>query len=172
MGDAVSNHIAASARISPLALIEESTRGSRLDVGELAFIDAFVAIKFVGGSGDITIGAETYLNAGTVVYSGNGVTLGSCVMVAANCTFAATNHAFARRDVPMIRQRFQPSRGGILVEDDVWIGANCVLLDGAILRRGCIVGANSVVSGELAPFSINVGSPARFVRWRPDGAGP
>jgi acetyltransferase-like isoleucine patch superfamily enzyme len=165
----VPNRIAATARISPLALIEESSRGSRLTIGELAFVDAFVAIKFVGGSGDVTIGDETYLNAGTVIYSGNGVTLGSCVMVAANCTFAATNHEFERRDVPMIRQRFRPSKGGILVEDDVWIGANSVILDGAILRRGCIVGANSVVGGELPPFSINVGAPARFVRWRPNG---
>ena len=161
------NHIAASARISPLAYVEESTRGSRLVIAEKAFVDAFVAIKFVGGTGDVTIGEESYLNAGTVVYSGNGVTLGKYVMVASNCTFAPTNHEFERRDVPMIRQRFRPSRGGILVEDDVWIGANCVILDGAILRRGCIVGANSVVTGELAPYSINLGSPARFVKWRP-----
>lgn len=159
--------IAAGARISPLALIEESTRGSRLVIADGAFVDAFVAIKFVGGTGDIVIGEESYLNAGTVLYSGNGITLGKYVMVASNCTFAPTNHAFERRDVPMIRQRFMPSRGGILVEDDVWIGANSVILDGAVLRRGCIVGANSVVSGELAPFSINFGSPARFVKWRP-----
>jgi acetyltransferase-like isoleucine patch superfamily enzyme len=164
------NEIAPGARVSPLALVEESARGSRLVVADKAFIDAFVAIKFVGGSGDIVIGEESYLNAGTVLYSGNGITLGKYVMVAANCTFAPTNHAFATRDVPMIRQRFMPSRGGIVVEDDVWIGANCVILDGAILRRGCIVGANSVVSGELAPFSINHGSPARFVRWRPGGS--
>lgn len=161
------NEIAASARISPLSHCEESSRGSRLVIGERAFIDAFVAIKFSGGSGDVTIGEETYLNAGTVLYSGNGISIGNRVMIAANCTFAPTNHAFESRDQPMIRQRFMPSRGGILVEDDVWIGANCVILDGAILRRGCIVGANSLVHGELAPFSINYGSPARFVRWRP-----
>ena len=160
------NDIAPGARISPLALIEESVRGSRLTIADKAFIDAFVAIKFVGGDGDVFVGEESYLNAGTVLYSGNGITLGKYVMVAANCTLAPTNHAFDRRDVPMIRQRFAPSRGGILIEDDVWIGANCTLLDGAILRRGCIVGANSVVHGELLPFSINFGAPARFVKWR------
>lgn len=163
------NEIAASAWISPLALIEESVRGSRLAIAEKAFVDAFVAIKFMGGEGDVIIGEESYLNAGTVLYSGNGITLGKYVMVASNCTFAPTNHAFARRDVPMIRQRFQPSRGGIVIEDDVWIGANCVILDGAIIREGAIVGANSVVSGELKPFSINYGAPARFVKWRPGG---
>jgi virginiamycin A acetyltransferase len=161
------NEIAPSASISSLAYIEESSRGSRLHIGERAFVDAFVAIKFVGGIGDVLIGDETYLNAGTVIYSGNGVTLGKQVMVASNVTFAPTNHEFARRDLPMIKQGFKPSRGGILVEDDVWIGANCVILDGATLRRGCIVGAGSVISGELQAFSVNFGAPARFVKWRP-----
>jgi virginiamycin A acetyltransferase len=165
---AMPNEIASSASVSSLAYIEESVRGSTLRIGERAFIDAFVAIKFSGGLGDVSIGDETYLNAGTVIYSGNGVSLGNHVMVASNVTFAPTNHAFARRDVPMIRQGFMPSRGGILVEDDVWIGANCVILDGAILRRGCIVGAGSVVSAELQPFSINFGVPAKFVKWRPE----
>lgn len=54
----------------------------------------------------------------------------------------------------------------IVIEDDVWVGANSVLLDGAILRRGCVVGAGSVVRDELPEYSINVGSPARTVSWR------
>ena len=59
-----------------------------------------------------------------------------------------------------------PSRGGIVIEDDVWVGANAVLLDGAILRQGCVVGAGAVVRGELPAFSISVGAPARVVGWR------
>ena len=59
-----------------------------------------------------------------------------------------------------------PSRGGIIIEDDVWIGANVVVLDGAILRRGSVVGAGSVVREELPPYSINVGSPTRVVGFR------
>lgn len=160
--------ISPTATISPLADIEDSVRGSVLRIGDGVVIDAFVKIKFVGGSGDVTIGSNTYLNSGTVLYSGNGITIGDAVMIAANCTLAPTNHAFASRRVPMLQQRFMPSRGGIIIEDDVWIGANCVLLDGAILRRGCILGANSLVNGELEPFSINAGSPARLLKYRPD----
>ncbi len=59
-----------------------------------------------------------------------------------------------------------PSRGGIVVEDDVWIGANTVILDGAVLGRGCVVGAGSVVRGILAPLSENVGSPTRVIGTR------
>lgn len=60
----------------------------------------------------------------------------------------------------------RPGKGGIVVEDDVWIGANCVLLDGAILRRGCVIGAGSVVRGEVPAYSIQAGNPLRLLGWR------
>ena len=50
-----------------------------------------------------------------------------------------------------------------MIEDDVWIGANCVLLDGAILRRGCVLGAGSVVRSELAEYTVYAGQPLRVV---------
>ncbi len=158
--------IAKSARVSPLADIEDSVRGSRIVIEDDAVIDAFVKIKPAGGSGDVVIGHNSVINSGCVIYTGNGVTIGAHVAVAANCTFAATNHEFRDRTKLIMEQGFQPSRGGILIEDDVWIGANVVLLDGALLRRGCVVGAGSVVRGELAAYSINVGVPARTVGWR------
>ena len=122
------NSVSPEARISPLADLDTSSRGSRLIVELRAVIDAFVKIKFAGGEGDVKLGRRTYLNSGVVIYSGNGVTLGDDVLVGANSTFAAANHEFAARDSTILEQRFQPSRGGILVEDDVWIGANCVIL--------------------------------------------
>lgn len=158
--------ISPNARVSPLADIEDSVRGSRIVIGDGAVIDAFVKIKPAGGSGDVIIGRNSVINSGCVIYTGNGVTIGANVAVAANCTFAATNHEFHDRSRLIRQQGFQPSRGGIVVEDDVWIGANVVLLDGAILRQGCVVGAGSVVRGELAPYSVNAGSPLRNVGWR------
>jgi acetyltransferase-like isoleucine patch superfamily enzyme len=89
--------------------------------------------------------------------------IGDDVLVAANCTFAATNHEYARRDVIIREQGFQPGRGGIIVENDVWIGANCVILDGAVIRAGAVVGAGSVVRGELAPYTIYAGNPLREI---------
>lgn len=155
------NSVSPEARISPLADLDTSSRGSRLIVEAGAVIDAFVKIKFAGGEGDVKLGRRTYLNSGVVIYSGNGVTLGDDVLVGANSTFAAANHEFAARDSTILEQRFQPSRGGILVEDDVWIGANCVILDGAVLRTGCVIGAHSLVSGEVEAYSINFGIPLR-----------
>ena len=158
--------LAPGAKVSKLADIEDSTRGSRIIICDGVHIDAFVKIKCVGGTGDVWIGPNSYINSCTVIYSGNGVRVGEGVLIAANCTLAAVNHEFGSKDKTIRQQRFQPSRGGIVIEDDVWIGANCVVVDGAILRRGCVVGANSLVNGELAPYSINFGSPSKCVGFR------
>lgn len=158
--------IAATAIVSSLAEIEDSTRGSVIAIADGARIDAFVKIKPVGGYGDVRIGKNSYINSGVMIYSGNGVTIGNDVLIAANCTLAPVNHAFRSRSRKIVEQGFQASRGGIIIEDDVWIGANCVLLDGAFLRRGCVVGALSLVDRELEPYSINVGNPLRCIGYR------
>lgn len=158
--------ISNKAKISKLADIEDSVRGTRIEIEEGVVIDSFVKIKPVGGSGDIYIGINSYINSGVVIYSGNGVRIGSNVLIAANCTLAPVNHQVRLRDKTIRDQGFMPSRGGIVIEDDVWIGANSVLLDGAILRKGSVVGANSIVKGEIEPYSVNVGNPLKVVRFR------
>ena len=155
--------IAATARISPLADIEDSVRGSRIVVGEKSVIDSFVKVKPAGGSGDLIIGARTVINSGCVLYTGSGISIGDDCAIAANCTFAPVNHNYARRDVPINQQGFQPSKGGIIIEDDVWIGANCVFLDGTIIRKGAVVGAGSIVRGEVAAYTIVAGNPVRRI---------
>jgi virginiamycin A acetyltransferase len=155
--------ISPGARVSPLADVEDSVRGSRIAVGEGTVIDAFVKIKPAGGTGDVEIGRNCVVNSGVVIYSGNGVRIGDGVLIAANCTFAAVNHQFVERARPIREQGFLPSRGGIVIEDDVWIGANTVLLDGARVGKGAVVGASSLVRGTLDEYGIYVGSPARKI---------
>jgi len=65
------NGISASACISESVDIETSGRGSKLTVSDDVMIDAFVKIKFAGGSGDIFIGPQSYINSGCVIYSVN-----------------------------------------------------------------------------------------------------
>ncbi len=60
------------------------------------------------------------------------------------------------------------SRGGVVIEDDVWLGAGVMILDGVRVGTGCVVGAGSVVTKELPPFSVAVGVPARIVANRRD----
>ncbi len=89
--------IADTAVVSKLADIEDSIRGTRIIIEDGVRIDAFVKIKPVGGVGDVRIGENSYINSGCVIYSGNGVTIGAHVLIAANCTIAAVNDAFRQR---------------------------------------------------------------------------
>lgn len=158
--------IAPTAKISPFADIEDSVRGSKIVVEDGVTIDAFVKIKPAGGVGDVRIGRNSFINAGVVIYTGNGVVIGEDVLIAANCTLAPVDHEFRSRTRKIVDQRFRASRGGIIIEDDVWVGANSVILDGSVLRRGCVVGAHSLVDRELESYSINVGIPTRRIGYR------
>lgn len=161
-----------TARVSPLADIEDSSRGSRIEVGPGARIDSFVKIKPAGGSGDVVLGEGSYLNSGCVLYVGNGIRIGKHVLIAANCTLAPTNHAYRDRDRLIVDQRFAPSRGGIVIEDDVWLGAGCVVLDGVVIRRGAVVGAMTLVRGELEAYGVYAGNPMKKVGERTPGGAP
>jgi virginiamycin A acetyltransferase len=152
-----------TAVISPMADIEVSKRGTLIEIGARTMVDAFVKIKPAGGSGAVVIGADCAINSGTVIYTGNGIRIGDAVLIAANCTLAPTNHAFGDVGKRIRDQGFQPSRGGIVIEDDVWLGANVVVLDGAVIGKGCVVAAGAVVRGALEPYSIYAGAPAQLV---------
>ena len=150
-----------TAKVSALADIEDSVRGTRIVIGSGSVVDAFVKFKPAGGLGDVVIGPDCTINSGCVLYTGNGIKLGASVSIAANCTFAPTNHEYRRRDLPIREQGFRPAKGGIVIGDDAWIGANCVLLDGTVIGEGCVVAASSVVRGVLEPYGIYGGNPLK-----------
>jgi virginiamycin A acetyltransferase len=155
-----------TAKVSHLADIEASVRGTSIVIEADAVIDSFVKIKPAGGVGDVVIGQSAVINSGCVLYSGNGITIGKRVAIAANCVLAPVNHEYRDRSRSFREQGFGASKGGILIEDDVWIGAGCVILDGSVLRSGCVIGAMSLVRGEVPAFSVHGGNPLRQLSFR------
>ncbi|MBI2966882.1 MAG: acyltransferase [Bacteroidetes bacterium] len=146
--------------------IEVSSRGTDTSIGANSVLDDFVKIKHVGGIGNIEIGQFVYINSGTVLYSGNGIKIGNNVLIGPNCNLMPVNHQYSNPERIIRSQGFQPSRGGIIIEDDVWLGANVTLLDGAIIRRGCVIGANSLVSSDTDEYGIYAGIPAKKIKTR------
>ena len=149
--------------ISQFADIEDSVRGSIISIGDGSYIDSFVKIKAAGGVGNVSIGKSTFINSGTVIYIGNGVKLGDNVSIGANCVIAPTSHEYRSADRLHQHQGFMPSNGGIIIEDDVWIGAGVVLLDGSRVAKGSVIGAASLVRGLTVPFGVYVGNPLRQI---------
>lgn len=113
----------------------------------------------------VTIGRCSQINPYTVIYGGSGVTIGDDVMIAPHCVLAAGNHDHKQLDQPM-RTAPSISRGPIVIEDDVWVGAHCTITDGVTIGRGAVVGANSVVTHDVAPYMVVAGVPARVIGHR------
>jgi acetyltransferase-like isoleucine patch superfamily enzyme len=162
-GENVPLWIHPTATVSPDARIHPSQRGTKIRIGAHSFLYDFVVLRAVGGDGDIVIGEHCYINSGTTIYSGSGVKMGNYVLIAPGCVIAPTNHAFDRLDIPMRHQGFMPSRGGIVIEDDVWVGANCTLLDGALIGKGAVIAAGAVVNGPVESLAIYGGVPAKRI---------
>lgn len=152
-----------SAKVSDKASIELSSRGTNTVIGKNSVVDDFVKIKHVGGTGDVIIGNNVYLNSFTVIYSGNGVKIGSNTAIGPNCSIVPINHKFDDKNRLISEQRFAESKGGIVIEEDVWIGAGVIILDGAFIQKGAVIGAGSLVNKEVEAYSINIGSPCRKV---------
>ncbi len=105
----------------------------------------------------ISVATNVVINAGAqgVISIGDGVAIGN------NSVLRSSAHRVSDPSRPFKVQGHVP--GTIVVEDDVWIAANCVLLPGTHLERGCVVGSGSVVSGVIKAYSIVAGNPARVV---------
>lgn len=93
------------------------------------------------------------------------ITIGSHTMIGAGCKFIDHDHGFASREEPMHRQAVvtQP----ITLEDDVWIGANAIILKGVTIGTGAIIAAGSLVRTDIPSYQIWGGVPARFLKDRP-----
>ena len=162
----MTNKIHSDSKISKLASIEISNKGTTTSIGKLSVIDDFVKIKHVGGCGNIIIGSDSYINSGSVLYSGNGINIGDNVLIGPNCSITPVNHEYKDKKSLISQQGFKKSKGGVTIENDVWIGANVVILDGAIIRKGAIIGANSLVNSEIEEYSINYGNPCKCYGYR------
>lgn len=162
----MANFFHENSKIASNVIIEISTRGTNTLIGKGSVIDDFVKIKHVGGAGDVCIGENVFINSFTIIYSGNGVKIGNNTAIGPNCSIVPINHKYNDRNKLISEQRFAESKGGVVIEEDVWIGAGVTILDGAFIRKGAVIGAGSLVNTEIEQYSINVGSPCRIIGHR------
>jgi acetyltransferase-like isoleucine patch superfamily enzyme len=113
--------------------------------------------------GRIKIGGGSFLNLGVMVAAVEFVEIGRHCMFANGCYVSDGNHRFDDPDKPVPWQGFT-TKGPTIIGDNVWCGANVVITSGVTIGERCVIGANSVVTADLPPFSIAAGSPARVLR--------
>lgn len=130
------------------------------ECGPGVYFDHRVYVKFprllsMGHDVSVNRGAEFYCS----LRDRSRIRIGSNVRIAPNVRFHAAGHDPDHPD-------FADTGADIVVEDDCWIGAGALVLQGVTIGRGSVVAAGSVVTRDVPPFSIAGGVPARTLRAR------
>ncbi len=111
----------------------------------------------------VTLG--DYSGIGNRAFLQGTVTIGNNVMMAEDVKIFTVNHDTSRIDIPMCEQGSQSERP-VIIGDDVWIGSNVLILPGSKIGNGVILGAGSVVRGNLPDYAVVVGNPAKIIKFR------
>ena len=177
-------------RMDGMAAIEAGVRvrfASNIHLGEGAYIDEAVYLHATPGG--ISIGAGTFIMHGAILHVYNfrdlphafirigrdsligeynvlrgqgGITIGDRVYTAPMVQLLAVNHNFDDPSRPMVEQGITAE--GIVIEDDVWIGAGAIITDAVRIGKGAVVAAGAVVTSDVPPRTVVGGTPARVLK--------
>lgn len=110
----------------------------------------------------IRIGANSLIGELNVLRGQGGITIGDRVYTAPMVQMLAVNHVFDDPARPMVEQGI--TADGIVIEDDVWIGAGAIITDGVRICKGAVVAAGAVVTQDVPAYTVVGGVPARVLR--------
>lgn len=159
-----------------LKLKNPSCRINTSHVGRNVQLDKKVHLGFGSIIAADSIGKYTYINDYCLI-DRNVATIGSYCSIAYNSKLGlgshpmkwVSSHAFAyAKKYGFVAENipFEGEPGKTVIGNDVWIGANAIVLAGVTVGDGAIIGANALVTKDVEPYSIVVGSPARHLRFR------
>ncbi len=118
----------------------------------------------IAGAEYASIGKDCSFARGAYIAARNRIDIGNGVLVGPYSLLSDSVHRYEDPGVSISEQGC--SKGSIRIGDDVWIGAHVVILDGAIIGNGSVVGALSLVKGRIPPNEVWGGVPARFIKKR------
>jgi virginiamycin A acetyltransferase len=166
-------NLSKTGKIATDAKIKGAIIAGNITISEGCKISHGVHLK---GESEIIIGRFTSINGPmtdihAMVYP---VKIGAFTSIARNVSIQEYNHSSEKVSTYLIRKNIfkeemiddVESKGPIVIGNDVWIGAHSLVLSGSKIGDGAIIGANSVVNGEIPPYSIAVGSPAKVIKMR------
>lgn len=110
----------------------------------------------------IRIGRDSLIGEYNVIRGQGGVTIGDRVYTSPLVQLLAVNHVFDDPTRPFVEQGLTAE--GIVIEDDVWIGAGAIITDGVRVGKGAVIAAGAVVTRDVPPHTVVAGVPARVIR--------
>jgi acetyltransferase-like isoleucine patch superfamily enzyme len=130
----------------------------KFSLGDYSVVESFSCIN--NAVGDVVIGDHTRIGLHNTVIG--PVTIGSHVNLAQGITITALNHNFEDKSQRIDDQGV--STDPVIVGDDIWIGANAVILPGVSIGHHSVVAAGAVVTKDVPPHSLVAGVPAKIIK--------
>jgi acetyltransferase-like isoleucine patch superfamily enzyme len=110
----------------------------------------------------ISIGKDSLIGEYSIIRGQGGVDIGDRVYTSPYTQVIAVNHVYNDPEQPFIDQGITAE--GIVIEDDVWLGAGAIITDGVRVGKGAVVAAGAVVTSDVSPHTVVGGVPAREIK--------
>jgi len=136
--------------------------GNNVSIGKNSIIECTGVIREFGEG--LKIGNNVGIAQNAFIQVRGYVEIGSNIMFGPGVSIYSENHTFKELDKLLIEQPTE--RRGVIIEDNVWVGANVSILDGVIIGEGSIIATGSVVTKSVDKFSIMGGIPAKLIKKR------
>lgn len=136
---------------------ENITLGSNVYVGHSTILKGYF-------KNEMRIGDHTWIGQGSFLHSGGGILIGKAVGIGPMVKILTSFHKEGSPDQPVMANEIEFAP--VVIEDGCDIGTGSIILPGVHIGEGVIVGAGSVVTRDIPPFSVVSGSPARVTRKR------
>ena len=133
---------------------------NKFHIGDDSTVEDFTTIN--NGVGDVSIGDRTRIGLGCTLIG--PVKVGNDVRIAQNVVLSGLNHKYEDDSVPISEQGV--TTNNIIVEDEAWIAANCVVLPGVTIGKHAVVSAGSIVRRNVPAYSVVSGNPAKVIKKR------
>lgn len=132
--------------------------GANVYVGHYAILKGYY-------KNTMRIGDETWIGQQAFLHSAGGIDIGARVGIGPGVRIITSFHAEAGREVPILSSPVELAP--VVIEDDCDLGVSAVVLPGVRIGRGAQIGAGAVVTGDIPPFTVAIGVPAKVTRERP-----
>lgn len=158
--------LGANVCINDRVIIYQDNNGGPIELGDLVCIHCDSIIQ-TGAGGSVIVGADTHIQPHCQLSAYKSpIQIGCRVLIAPNCAFYPYDHSITPFE--LIRKQPLKTKGGIIIDDDAWLGFGVIVLDGVRIGKGAVVGAGAVVTHDVPNGAIAVGVPARVVKMRSD----
>jgi acetyltransferase-like isoleucine patch superfamily enzyme len=162
-------HIGSNVIIDDNVVLDAKGGGDGITLGDNVLIARNTILSCKGGS--IKIGDNTNIGMNCLFQSESKIDVGPNIVMASYCYLVAGgNHGIDRTDIPIIQQP-PVSRGGIVIEENCWLGARVTVIDGVTVGRDTVLGAGAVAIRDVPEFSVAAGVPAKVVKNRKGNSG-